>query len=86
MKNQELMVLGLAGVAVFLIVKSTKKTAPMDTGKPNKPADWVSEIFDGAGKQFDNAWRYFDNGVAIDPSGNYYQNGQMVYQAIGAGA
>ena len=24
-------------------------------------------------------WRYFSNGVAIDPSGNYYQDGNLVW-------
>lgn len=84
MKQNEIIVLGLAGLAVYLIwqsqqAKTTGKTAA-------KPADWVGEILGSDGKVFGNGWRYFDNGVAIDPSGNYYQGGQMVYQAPGAGA
>lgn len=40
----------------------------------------VKEITNPAGSQ-DPAfgWRYFDNGTAIDPSGRYYFDGQMVY-------
>lgn len=87
MKNAELIVLGLAGVAVYMIVKSQKPAGPTDTGKRNTTAaDWVGEIFGADKKAFDNGWRYFDNGVAIDPAGNYYQNGAMVWQAPGAGA
>lgn len=41
---------------------------------------FVQEIPNPAGSQ-DPAfgWRYFDNGTAIDPSGRYYFDGQMVY-------
>jgi hypothetical protein len=80
-KQQEIIVLGLAGVAVYLIWKSTKPGA----GKPSSPVDYVNEIMDSAGKAFNNGWRYFANGVAIDPSGNYYREGQMIWQAPGAG-
>ncbi|AOS79209.1 hypothetical protein Q5W_09655 [Hydrogenophaga sp. PBC] len=85
LQTTELLVLGLAGIAVYMIWRSQtpRVNAPRDTGKP---MDWVDEIFDSAGKAFTNGWRYFENGVAIDPSGNYYQNGQMVWQAPGAGA
>ncbi|WP_302172880.1 hypothetical protein [uncultured Hydrogenophaga sp.] len=84
MKQTEMIVLGLAGLAVYLIWRSqtpTRTVVPQD----GKPAGWVSEIFGMGSKPFDNGWRYFDNGVAIDPSGNYYQNGAMVWQAPGSG-
>ena len=84
MKQGEMIALGLAGLAVYLIWQSQKpKTS---TGTASKPADWVAEILGTGGQRYGNGWRYFDNGVAIDPSGNYYQGGQMVYQAPGAGA
>ncbi len=83
LQSSEIVVLGLAGIAVYMIWRSQrpKVNAPRDTGKP---ASWVDEIFDLGGKGFTNGWRYFENGTAIDPSGNYYFNGQMVYQAGGA--
>lgn len=83
MKQSEIIVLGLAGLAVYMIYRSqqTRVIKPTDTGKPR---DWVDEIFDMGGGGFTNGWRYFENGTAIDPSGNYYFNGQMVYQASGA--
>ena len=82
MKQTEMIVLGLAGLAVYLIWQSQK--AKTTTSAPKN--SYTHEILGSDGKVFGNGWRYFDNGVAIDPSGNYYQGGQMVYQAPGAGA
>lgn len=82
MKQSEIIVLGLAGVAVYLIWQSKQKPG---TSKAASPADYVNEILSSAGKAFSNGWRYFENGVAIDPAGNYYQGGQLVYEAPGAG-
>jgi hypothetical protein len=85
MKNEKYIVLGLAGVAVWLILASQRKTnAP--TGDAGAAGNFVTEIFDGLGKAFGNGWRYFDNGTAIDPRGNYYQGGQLIWQAPGRGA
>ena len=80
MKQTEMIALALAGIAVYLIVKGKGSTA---TTKSNTGAvgGFVGEIFDAAGKAFDNGWRYFDNGTSIDPSGNYYFNGQPVWSA-----
>lgn len=88
MKQSDLIVLGLAGLAVYMIWQSQKpKTTSTGTSGPRAGLDtFVDEIFNGSGRPFDNGWRYFENGVAIDPSGNYYQGGQMVWQAPGAGA
>lgn len=90
MKSNDLIVLGLAGVAVYLIAKGAK--APTGTGAlTTRPAttvtnggvrsvtDTVSEIFSSAGKIFDNGWRYFTDGTAIDPLGNYYFQGQLIW-------
>lgn len=87
MKNQEQMIaLGLAGLAVYMIVKSKAKASTWDekTGASGL-GGFVSEILN-AGKAFDNGWRYFSDGTAIDPSGNYYLNGQMVWQTPTSGS
>ncbi|MGE0350383.1 hypothetical protein [Hydrogenophaga sp.] len=83
LQQTEMIVLGLAGLAVYMIWRSQapKANKPSDTGKP---ASWVDEIFQSGGGSFGNGWRYFENGTAIDPSGNYYFDGKMVYQASGA--
>lgn len=33
----------------------------------------------GGGSSFSNGWRYFSDGTAIDPSGNYYSGGALVW-------
>lgn len=85
MKQTEMIVLGLAGVAVYLIWQSQKKKASGTAASPTRGTvdTFVDEIFNFNGKAFENGWRYFENGVAIDPEGNYYQNGQRVYTAPG---
>lgn len=79
MKNQNLIVLGLAGVAVYMIWQA-KKTGKTVT---EVAQGFVKEIKGQGGKAFDNGWRYFDNGTSIDPQGNYYYQGQLVYNAKG---
>lgn len=83
MKQQDMIVLGLAAVAVYLIAQ-TKKTG---NTAGQTVTDKVKEIFDSAGQAFGNGWRYFNDGTTIDPQGNYYKDGQMVWQnpAIAAG-
>lgn len=78
MKHAEYLVLGLAAVAVLLIVKQSKSATPSG-GTATAPAgNWVAEIFNGV-SAWGNGWRYFDNGTAIDPAGNYYLNGEKVW-------
>jgi hypothetical protein len=79
MKQQEMIVLGLAGLAVYMIMQATKKGGGTTTaGGLDK---FVNEVFSAGGTPFKNGWRYYDNGTAIDPQGNYYQNGQLVWSA-----
>lgn len=72
-------VLGLAAVAVYLITQS-KKTPAKSTGLTSTSTPTL-EIFDtmNGGKAWANGWRYFSDGTAIDPSGNYYQGGQLIW-------
>lgn len=81
MKQNDLIVLGLAGVAVYMIAKSAKGNNITKDRQPlASAAQAVSEILDSAGKAFDNGWRYFSDGTSIDPSGNYYQGGQLIWR------
>lgn len=80
MKQTELIALGLAAVAVYLIVKG-KGSTTTPKGTTGALGGFVGEIFDAAGQAFGNGWRYFDNGTSIDPNGNYYFNGQPVWSA-----
>jgi hypothetical protein len=85
MKQNDLIVLGLAGVAVYMIVKSQggAKLLQGITGTASAglrdASKTVSEIMDNTGKAFANGWRYFNDGTAIDPAGNYYQGGQLIW-------
>jgi hypothetical protein len=86
MKQTEMIALGLAAVAVYLIVNPKKTTGTSATagGTLRSITETVSEIFDAAGGAFSNGWRYFNDGTAIDPQGNYYQGGQLIWTAPGA--
>lgn len=77
MKQTELIALGLAAVAVYLIVSKQKTTT--SGGVVKSVSDAVTEILDTTGKAFANGWRYFSDGTAIDPAGNYYQGGQLIW-------
>lgn len=85
MKQNDLIVLGLAGVAVYMIVKSQGGSKMLQglTGTASAGlrdvSKTVTEILDGTGKTFENGWRYFTDGTAIDPAGNYYQGGQLIW-------
>lgn len=85
MKQQNLIVLGLAGVALYMIVKTPagKKALQSVTGTASNGlrdmSQTVTEVLDNTGKAFSNGWRYFNDGTAIDPAGNYYQGGQLIW-------
>lgn len=85
MKNTELIVLGLAGLAVWMITKKAGATGSQGNGALGTVASFTNEIFDSAGKAFSNGWRYFSDGTSIDPQGNYYSGGQLVYTPYGSG-
>lgn len=74
MKQPDLIVLGLAGVAVFLIWKTTKKPVKKSTVYDYRGPS----TFEVQGSTAKNGWTYFDDGTALDPEGNAWQGGQIV--------
>lgn len=96
MEENDLIVLGLAGVAVYMILQAQKKTATGTSTSPTRSGttttaskgitDMVSEILNPMGQAYDNGWRYFDNGTSISPEGDYYLYGKLVYSANTGGA
>lgn len=78
--NQNAIVLGLAAVAVYFITQSKKK--PVGLAGLTSTSKATAEIFDttNGGSRFANGWRYFSDGTAIDPNGDYYQGGQLIWQ------
>lgn len=94
MKTQDLAILGLAGVAVYMILRSQgvsvsglvgKVTGSAGKTAADAPDSFVDEIFNAGGTPYTNGWRYYENGTAIDPSGNYYYQGKLVYSAGSTG-
>lgn len=82
MKTDDILILAAAAGAVWFILTrgaSLVKTSPAPVAQSGKPAGWTSEIYDSDGSSFSNGWRYFDDGTAIDPAGNYYSGGQLVW-------
>lgn len=74
MKKDSLILVGAAGIALYLVVK-----AGSVKGAVAKVQQGATEILDSLGKRFSNGYRYFSDGTVIDPSGAYWKNGQMVW-------
>lgn len=58
-----------AAVAVLYLLKQKKKA--------QSPSDYTTEIKYGT----PNGWRYFSDGTAIAPNGDYYQGSILIYSA-----
>jgi hypothetical protein len=74
MKNEEMIVLGLAALAVFFIMKGGKVI----------PAYKIKDYANSIGNPAINGdaaygWQYFTDGTAISPDGKYYHNGVEVW-------
>jgi len=69
MRNEEYIVLGLAGLALWFIMKGRAAGVPatIQTDFSRK----VAPDYQG--------WQYFTDGVAISPEGVYYQNGKAIW-------
>lgn len=76
MKRDTMILFGAAGVALYLVNKAGGVTAAAQ-----KIVQGTKEILSSTGSRFSNGWRYFDDGTSIDPFGNYYRNGAMIWKA-----
>lgn len=89
MKNAELIVLALVGVAGWMVYqtvqsKSAVKAPPQVSGQANPGTGSgqtmpTTEILNAAGLPFDNGWRYYSDGTSIGPDGAYYFGGQKIW-------
>lgn len=84
MKDSDLIVLGLAGVAAYFILQQGKpkpaaSTAPAAGHTGIMPHTQTREIFAAGGVPFPNGWRYFNDGTSISPSGEYFKGGQLLW-------
>lgn len=75
MNTNTLILFGACAVAAFLLLKPNKAKA--DGGGVS---DLVQEVLN-ASQPGDEAygWTYYNNGVAISPTGDYYKNGVKVW-------
>ncbi len=76
MKRDNLILFGAAGVALYLVNRAGGVSATAQ-----KIANGAKEILSGGKARFANGWRYFDDGTTIDPFGNYYKNGALIWKA-----
>jgi hypothetical protein len=91
MKTDEWLLVGAAGLLVFLFLRARPAGGTVQIGEPttlfNDVVDSINEVLNSATQgQPGFGWRYFDNGVAISPEGQYYKNGALVYSPMGNGA
>lgn len=85
MKNDEWLIVGAAALFVFFLLRSRSVPAgQVSVGQPltlfNTAVEGVNKILNAANPgQPGYNWQYFDNGVAISPTGEYYKNGVKVW-------
>ncbi|AXS79855.1 hypothetical protein [Dechloromonas sp. HYN0024] len=86
MKSEDIVTLIAGGILAYVAWKTFTRT-PAAPQVVNKPINAVGGMY---AKNVTNsalpsepgyAWQYFDNGTAIDPQGNYYLNGNLVWSA-----
>jgi len=86
MKNDDLLALALAGIAVWMIFASRKAgaAAPAFSLSSITSEGPFREVLNQALPGQDGwGWRYYNdgsNGVAIAPDGGYYLNGELVWR------
>lgn len=87
MKTDDMMILGAAAVAVYLITRKggikipgLTPSAPASTASAAGGTDWATLLQNNAQPGQPGAgWQYFSDGTAISPSGVYYMNGVQVW-------
>lgn len=72
MRNEEMMVVGLAGLALWFILKG--KTGFSGTSTAAGQTNYVGK----AAPDY-QGWQYFTDGTSISPEGRYYHNGVLVW-------
>lgn len=70
MRNEEYIVLGLAGLALWFIIKGRAANGT--------PATIATDFARKAAPDY-QGWQYFTDGTSISPKGEYYHNGQLVW-------
>lgn len=80
MNNTDLLLIALAGAAVWFFSNQAKAGSSNTVMNLGKAINGISEIFTGAKSgQVGAGWRYFSDGTSISPTGVYYLNGVEVW-------
>ncbi len=78
MKNEDLIILGVSGLAVFLLARYLVSKTGNPARSTTPPNNYnTTEIMR------DNGWVYYSDGTVIGPDGKYYYQGQQVYDPRG---
>ena len=78
MKTKDLAIVGGAAIAAFFLLK--RFGGANFQAQLQKTADAVNGVFNTAAPGEPGfGWRYFDDGTAIDPAGNYYFQGKLIW-------
>lgn len=78
MKKSEYIVLGLAGLALLLIVKGTGAARPAVRGANFQPKATAADQGFGNLVATWEGWRYYDSGYGRGPDGAVYFQGEKV--------
>ena len=80
MDEEDLMFIALAAGIAYFVFRAKRASSANTVNNIGQPVNGIAEIFTGAmGGALGSGWRYFTDGTAIDPAGNYYSNGQLVW-------
>ena len=75
MRSEELIVLGLAGLALWFILKGKQAGGGFGGAAVVSTSPYATK----AAPDY-QGWQYFTDGTAISPQGVYYLNGQEVWR------
>lgn len=70
MRNEEIIVLALSGLALWLILQGKKNVVPAGGQGPAYVTKAAPDY---------QGWQYFSDGTAISPDGRYFHNGDLVW-------
>lgn len=97
MKADQLIIIGAAGLALYMLSGMSRRISTQAAATTGGRSGTASSL-NGGGTvpaytyQITNnaqpgdpgyGWRYYSDGTSIDPAGNYYSGGNLVYQNPG---
>lgn len=78
MKKTDYIVMGLAGLAVWMIVRASGGGMVRDKGANFKPTPTAADQGFGNLTATWEGWRYYDSGYGRGPDGSIYYQGQKI--------